>query len=90
MDPLSQELDRLFDERPQRIVAVLVARRDDFDNGNDLTPAVSMADRDAVRFGGVEIGLGLTDESRARRSSRHCQAAVFFGRTADIRLDLQC
>lgn len=46
MDALIQNIRRLFDKAPDRIFALFVSRRNDLNNRNDLSPA--MTDDDPI------------------------------------------
>ena len=55
--PLMEKIDGLGDERGDRVLAVLVPRRDDLDHRHDLAELV--VDRDAVGLPRIEGRFGL-------------------------------
>jgi hypothetical protein len=63
----------LLDKGAQLIVAPLVARRDDFDHGNDL--AMPMAHGDPMGLPRVVFGFGASDEAGARWGFCHGQSS---------------
>jgi hypothetical protein len=70
---LIENVGCLLDERPNRMAAVFVSRRDNLDDRHDLSPA--MANDHTVGTLGIVDFLELGDQSGRRRSLSNCHAA---------------
>src|SRR3954453_1949595 len=71
MNALPKEVGCLADKGAQGMAAVLIAGRDDLDDGDD--PPVPVLDPEAVRPSGIGVFLHLVHKPRPRRSRGHSQ-----------------